>query len=84
MRCQHKDCVHYYQGHLACAHCWRGQGLQDRYEPTTPYYEQGRLCNLLGKVWEEYCLSRLSKRHATRVLAYVQAVQALIMQESLV
>lgn len=84
MRCQHKDYLHYYQGHLACADCWRSKGLHDRYEPTTPYHDQGRIVNLLGRVWLEYCHARLTKRHAARLLALIQRAQALVMEEDLI
>ena len=81
MRCQYQDCAHYDQGHPACQDCWHRTDLRDRYEPALPYYEQGRICNLLGQVWVEYCQARLTKRHSVRLLALIQQAQMLVMKE---
>jgi hypothetical protein len=81
VRCGLKDCVHFCQGHPVCAECWRSKELRDHYRPRLPYYEQGRVVNLLGRAWEEYCLSGLSKRHAVAILAYIQRAQELVMAE---
>lgn len=83
MRCKYKDCVNYHQGHLACMDCWRSKGLRDYYQPRLPYYDQGRICNLLGRAWEEYARSRLTKRHAVRLLTLIQRAQVLVMEEEI-
>lgn len=80
MVCIHKDCINYYKG-LACIDCWRNKGLYDRYQSCLPYYDQGRITNMLGRVWEEYVMSGLTKHNAERILYYIQILQTLIMGE---
>ena len=43
--------------------------------------EQARIVTLLARAWEEYMRARISKRHAVRVLAYIQRAQELVMNE---
>lgn len=81
MECFRKDCNNYYKGHI-CFGCWRNKGLHDYYQPSSSY-TQGRIANMLGQVWEEYVLSGLTKKHAARILFYIQMLQTLIFDEEL-
>lgn len=83
MQCRQRDCIYYAQDHPVCQKCWRSKELQDYYQPRLPYSEQGRIANLLGQCWVEYCKARLTKRHSVRLLALIQQVQMLVMEEKI-